>query len=437
MATIRFELRGSASAPQMIYFVISHAHQRDRISTGIKIEAKYWSLTMQKVKKSPNNVEINQKLAAIRNFVENIIFQMILNDSPLSYEKLKTIIDTEFRPIIEPTQTNQPTLIPVIKSKYKTKTVIPTELLTFAAYFIDRMAKEVSVTGKRVGKGTIKNYQKSLNHLTRFCQKTQLNSQFEAIDTEFISAYRTYLTIDADLMLNSMSGHIKVLKRFLSEAVELGANKNTAFRTYKSMKMVTENSDNVYLTETEIAQIYALDLSEDWRLQNVRDWFVIACEMGLRYSDWSSIDLSKIDNDRIEIIQHKTGDRAIIPLSLTQYFWQIVKRRGNNLPRIYTNQECNRSIKNIAKLANISAIQTITYIKAGEQKTERIEKYEMVTTHTARRTFATNTFIKGMPISLIMSITGHKTEKAFLLYVKAGVNEKADMLEKYLKEQKI
>ena len=194
------------------------------------------------------------------------------------------------------------------------------------------------------------------------------------------------------------------------------------------MKIVIEDTDNVYLTEAEIAKIYALDLSEDWRLQNVRDWFIIACEMGLRYSDWSSIDLSKIENDRIEIVQHKTGDRAIIPLSLTKYFWQIVKRRENKLPRIYTNQECNRSVKNIAKLAHITELQTVSYTKAGVQKTEHLAKHEMISTHTARRTFATNMFLRNMPISLIMSITGHKTEKAFLLYVKAGMNEKAEML---------
>lgn len=435
MAAIRFELRGGASALQMIYLVISHASQRDRVSTGIKIAPKNWNFATQKVKKSPNSTEINQKLSEMRCFVEKAIFQIILNHPPITYKKLKTETDAKFRPQ-EPLISPAETLSNVVsKPTFKAKIAIPTDLLGFTAYYIDKIQNEVSLTGKKLGTGTIKYYKVSYNHLKKFCVSKQLDSHFDKIDTTFITAYRTYLTIDADMKINSVARHIKVLKTLLNSATELGANTNTAFRTYKSMKNISEEADNVYLTEAEIAQMYALDLSEDWRLQNVRDWFVIACEMGLRYSDWQNIDLSKIDNDKIEFIQHKTGERAVIPLSLTHYFWQIVKRRGDKLPRIYTNQECNRSIKNIAELADITAIQTITYTKAGERKIERLSKFSMISTHTARRTFATNMFLKNMPISLIMSITGHKTEQAFLLYVKASIDEKADMLNKYITQQ--
>lgn len=427
MATMRYELRGGTSALQMIYCVVSHGKNKDRISTGIKVMPKQWSV--QKVKNHPNSLEINKKLLESKHQVEDIILKITLDNPPITFDKLKKELDLLFR-------TSNPEKSTMVTPKYKAKAVIPTNLLDFTAYFIKKIQSDISLTGKKLGEGTIKNYKVSYNHLKKFCKSRNLDSSFEKIDSEFITGFRTYLTIDANMRLNSASRHIKVLKTLLNEAAELGANKNTAFRTYKSMKNVTEKADNIYLTEADIAKMYALDLSDDWRLQNVRDWFVIACEMGLRYSDWQQIDLSKIQNDKIEFFQTKTGDRAVIPLNLTQYFWQIVKRRGGQLPKVYTNQECNRSLKNIAKLADISTLQTITYTKAGERKVDYIAKYDMISTHTARRTFATNMFLKGMPISLIMSITGHKTEQAFLIYVKAGVDEKAEMMDNYIAQQK-
>ena len=49
--------------------------------------------------------------------------------------------------------------------------------------------------------------------------------------------------------------------------------------------------------------------------------------------------------------------------------------------------------------------------------------------------FATNNYKMGVPIYAIMAITGHKTEAAFLRYIKVTPTEHANMMRKIWQEQ--
>ena len=66
--------------------------------------------------------------------------------------------------------------------------------------------------------------------------------------------------------------------------------------------------------------------------------------------------------------------------------------------------------------------------KAGKKVTLHLEKWEMISSHTARRSFATNEYLNGTPSITIMAITGHKTEKAFLKYIKVRPKEHAEKM---------
>jgi len=69
--------------------------------------------------------------------------------------------------------------------------------------------------------------------------------------------------------------------------------------------------------------------------------------------------------------------------------------------------------------------------KGGKRITEAHPKWELVTSHTARRSFATNLYKSGFPSISIMGITGHRTEKAFLKYIKVTPEEHAMLLQKH------
>ena len=100
-----------------------------------------------------------------------------------------------------------------------------------------------------------------------------------------------------------------------------------------------------------------------------------------------------------------------------------------------TNQKFNEYIKDVARLAGLTDEVTITRTEAGERVTQRYHKWECVTAHTARRSFATNMYKRNFPTLMIMRITGHQTEKAFLSYIKVSEDENAERMMRQFKEQ--
>lgn len=95
----------------------------------------------------------------------------------------------------------------------------------------------------------------------------------------------------------------------------------------------------------------------------------------------------------------------------------ILKKYDNRLPRIY-EQKVNHLIKEIAREAGITEKVEVSYIENGEKKSRLVEKCDLVKTHTARRSGATNMYLAGIPTIAIMKVTGHKTEREFMKYIK-------------------
>jgi integrase len=214
----------------------------------------------------------------------------------------------------------------------------------------------------------------------------------------------------------------------MNEATEHGFNNNLSFKG-KRFVTVREKADTIYLTRSELESMISLDLSDKPKLERVRDSFIIGCYTGLRFSDFSTFDPSKIQDNFIEITQTKTGDPVVIPIH--HHVDNIIKKYNGKLPRSISNQKMNDYIKDIA--SHVPELKTeveIKFTKAGERNSETFQKWQLVTTHTARRSFATNEFLEGTPTLTIMAITGHKTEKAFLKYVRVTPSEHAKLLRK-------
>jgi integrase len=104
------------------------------------------------------------------------------------------------------------------------------------------------------------------------------------------------------------------------------------------------------------------------------------------------------------------------------------------MPEVISNQKFNDYIKDACKLAKIDGIETFTRTVGGKLITEKKPKYDLVSSHTCRRSFCTNMYKRGLPTIMIMSISGHKTEKSFLKYIKVKQEEHAEMMAKAWKE---
>jgi integrase len=235
---------------------------------------------------------------------------------------------------------------------------------------------------------------------------------------QFYDEYMDYQLNVKENSHNLFGKRIKTIKTFLNDATIRG---NNIHLMYKGFKLTVKDSDNIYLTEDEIKKMYKLDLSENERLERVRDLFVVGCRTGLRYSDLVTIRKENISKDGIKVITKKTGKTLnTVIIEETQ---EILEKYSYELPNI-SKTNLNKYIKEVGELAGIDEISHKDTYKAGKPISIKTKKYERISSHTARRSFATNMYKGGHPIYYLMHIIGHKKESTFLNYIKV-TNEEA------------
>lgn len=207
---------------------------------------------------------------------------------------------------------------------------------------------------------------------------------------------------------------------------ERGLHNNTDYQK-KAFNKPTEQTTAVYLNEKELHALYKLDLSENKKLNNVRDWFLIAAYTGLRFSDFSRLTEDNIKNDVISVKTLKTGANVIVPIHT--FVKTILEKYEYRLPKVMSNQKFNEYIKKVCEKAEIKEPVLVEETKGDIKTRESQPKHKLISAHTARRSFATNAFLAGVPTIQIMKLTGHKTEKVFMKYIKISESENAKKLQ--------
>ena len=217
---------------------------------------------------------------------------------------------------------------------------------------------------------------------------------------------------------NNAAKVFEVIKQFMNISLRRDLHSN---RTHQEpnfgVKRVKVQS-KLRLNFAELQELIKLDLSKNKRQEVVRDLFIVGCYTGLRYSDWHQIDKNQIFTDEgvelLEILTTKTKQLVIIPV--LPELDAILKKYNYQLPQI-TSQEFNRIIKKVCKLVLTDKTFVRTYNQAGQTKSEVIERWTKISSHCARRSFASNFYELGIPPSDLMQITGHSTEKQFFEYI--------------------
>lgn len=407
--------RADSVEPTAIYARISYYGLQLKYYPSIKINPKFWNKETQGARETIKLVgysNFNRRLDDVTREIEDTILQyQNSNDNEIpSASDLKKLLDLRLKDI----------------STKKDK-------LTFVTYFDKFIADSqkgvrVNVSSKKpITQGTVKTYIVTRNILKDFITFTKSKIDFDNIDLDFYGDFTAYLQAKRLQSINSVGKHIKIIKTIMNEAIEDGLTTNAAYKS-KRFVSVQEKADTIYLTESELLKLWKLDLTDEPKLERVRDLFLVGCYTGLRYSDFSVLHPDQIKDGYIETTQKKTGDPVVIPVY--HIVDKIVSKYVGVLPRSISNQKTNEYIKEVAKkvpeLKN--ELVSISYTKGGQKITQNIAKYELISTHTARRSFATNEFKAGTPSITIMAITGHKTEKAFLKYIKVTPKEHAQIL---------
>lgn len=191
------------------------------------------------------------------------------------------------------------------------------------------------------------------------------------------------------------------------------------------IKIKQEDTVAVYLTTDEIERINALVLRKDAAL--VRDRFIIGCCTGLRYSDYSRLNADNLSGGIIQVRTTKTGAKVVLPLH-----WMVedvIRRNKGEFPAYsLSRQNFNKIIKTVCKRAGIADPVLIERTEGHKPVKRKLKKWELVSSHTARRSFATNMYLAGVATAKIMLCTGHTTEEAFFKYIRIGKQENASEL---------
>lgn len=293
-------------------------------------------------------------------------------------------------------------------------------LSDYIARYVREMGsgERLNIHKLRYGLSTIKNYKGFIIQFDEFCKAMHKRYDFGDIDLKFYDDFVAYFTAK-DYSINTIGRHVKELKIIMRAAREEGLHDNGLIESRK-FRVLTAEVENIYLTESEIRAIAEVDLKGDKHKSIARDIFLVGCYTAQRFSDYSTINegnIRTLDNGQkvIDLKQQKTGNKVVIPIRAE--LQAILDKYDNRLPKAY-EQKVNKYIKEIAREAGIVDMVEVSYVESGEKKSHLVEKCELVKTHTARRSGATNMYLAGIPTIAIMKITGHKTEKEFMKYIK-------------------
>ncbi len=316
-------------------------------------------------------------------------------------------------------------------NKYFNRTDKPN---TAKIYFIDWVSLFISnadkriYKGKQIGKRTVQGYQTTLNKLTAFEKHTKRKLKFQDITLKFYNDFVSYCKTVENLNNNSTGMFIKNIKLFCKN-IELENLPISNHYKHSEFVTLTNTSKDVYLNDSEINKIFEYDFSNSIRLSNARDLFIIGLRTGLRVSDFMKLKDINIKKGFVEVETTKTAKTVIIPLHKQV---QSIYNKNNCLPYPISQQKFNLYIKEICKMVGINELTTGAIInkETKRKQTGTFEKYKLVSSHTCRRSFASNLYGK-LPNKLIMDITGHSTETQFLKYIKITKQENAETLKEY------
>ena len=285
----------------------------------------------------------------------------------------------------------------------------------------------LTIKKTKVTKAAIQKFKRVKLLLDEYQKTKRTRLSIENITTKlFLDKFFSFLIEDKNQLNNTAYKNIQFLKTFLSWANTSGFTTNT---NYKAFKTKSERNGVIYLTKDEFLILYNLKIDNE-RLERVRDIFIYQCSTGVRYSDIQNISREDIHGATWNLRTQKTHQLLEIPLN--EYALSVLakyKDYPQPLP-VISNQKMNSYLKELCKLAGIDeTVKTIKY--KGVERIETLhKKYEVIGTHTARRTFISLSLESGMPAAVVMDITGHSTYRMMQKYLKVAYNHKRDEMDK-------
>lgn len=435
-------------APLFVRLQSKKQNINHKFCTPLTVDIEAWNNSKKGETQRKNfrkaNKELVQKMDEISDALELSL------DSPvgLTQEEFKEIvIDVVYKEVREAQKRSKEA-----KAKEEAEKNRMT-LNKYIAMYCDQITTGARQTekGSNFAPSTVKTVKLALDQFTKFQKETRHQYDFDDINMNFYYAYTAHLK-KKGYSINTYGKCIKELKTIMAAAESEGYHTNHVWRD-KKFKGTRVEVDSIYLTKDDIDAMMALDLSKDpVGYEQARDIFMIGVWTAQRISDYNNIHkedfntltknvmkeepdpenpgqmkawIEKQEITYLNVRQQKTGAKVAIPCN--SQLKSILEKYNYQVPHL-ADQVINRYIKEIAQRAGLTELVEIETTKGGTPKKEKIEKYKLVHSHTARRTGATLMYLAGVDLYDIMKVTGHASPKMLKKYIKADTLEVVEKL---------
>lgn len=394
---VRFRLQNSTHGKYLV-LRYQYAHGVEvKYSVGAKVAESEWDAQKQRAiqkTKFGGNLELNARLNRLEQACLDIYMEN--NRGKISPEDFRKALAVRIGDAA-PEKVNVPQ---------------PSTFLEFInEYYLERTQRP----GAK--KGTLEVLHRVKIKIEDYARDRRCKLEFSEINEAFYRDFYKWLhALPSNLSINYVGKTFEVLKQYVREAESKNLHTD---RFYINFRLPKTTVVKITLTFEQLERLNALNLSDTPHLEKTRDLFLIGAYTGLRYSDFTRIRPEHITDHKgeklIVLTTQKTSQMVSVPLH--PVLDAVLSKYGYTSPNV-VNQRMNRYLKDLGQMIGLTEQKMINKTVGGKRLEVKKYVWEMLTTHVARRSFATN-YYQEYPtlINSIMQITGHSTEQAFRKYI--------------------
>lgn len=381
--------------------------KRFSYSLGYSVDPDKWNTTSQRVKRNTyhgkKQIPAARINAAIQHYEDTL--QVVVNSctSGTTTEQFKSDLDSAFNRKKE----------------------------TDEHSFFDLYSQYIKEESVECGwsQGTIYKHKRLYDEWKMFRPAMSIND----INEDTLNQFKDY-QIEIGHQNETVKKKISMSKWFFRWLVLKGILTDTSFSVYKA-KLKRANRQVVFLTWEELMRVYTHQFPAGGYLDRVRDVFCFCCFSSLRYSDAYALKKKDIYDGAIHIVTQKTNDKLTIELNnyTTSILTKYNSLKGDKALPVISNQKMNAYLKEVCKQCDINEKLTDIYYKGSRKYEVTKEKWQMVGTHSGRRTFICNALMLGIAPNIVMKWTGHSDYKSMKPYIDIADSAKKSAMQLFNK----
>ena len=433
------------------------------VCSKVSVDIQQWDKVTQDVAKwndyckTQDGRKVKETLDSISSAIDNLISQGIYDKARID-EVVEAIVFREERErqrIQEEEERQEQERLRQIKEQEEEAR--KADVILFLENFLEGIKNgRIKNGAENYTPNTCKVWSNFLGILKRFIQISPFT--WKDINKALADRFVSFMEKNG-YMVTSINKYIICFKAMIQNAMDQELHNNLiALRAFSKKKIQeTDKAKEIYLTKAELQALYEMPL--EGLKDKVRDVFLVGCYTCQRFSDYARLEKENFTKTAkgtkvVRIVQEKTGNDVVIPI-LNDNLLHIAEKYGYDIPKV-NDVILNRYIKQILKelSSTVPSLarkeRTLLTMKEREKEKQGLvsferdnkgnvikPRYELVSSHTARRSGITNLYLSGnFDTYQMMSISGHRDEKTFYEYIKLSSDEVADSIAKKMDERK-